>query len=114
MSPYNVYVTPEVLAAAKLLPGNVRQRVKRAIDYLQTDPRPPGSKELEYPDKEELAGSGVEVWRLRMDKWRLLYTIREAEKVVDVLAIRRRPPYDYGDLPELLSGLGEGELPTDQ
>ncbi len=111
MSRYTVYVTPEVLAVAKRLPGNVRQREKRSIDGLQTDPRPPGSKELDFPDKNELAGRGVEVWRVRLDKWRLLYTIRETEKVVDVLAIRRRPPYDYGDLPELLSGLGEGESP---
>jgi hypothetical protein len=26
----------------------------------------------------------------------------EAEKAVDVLAIRKRPPYDYGDLAQLL------------
>lgn len=38
-----------------------------------------------------------------MDKWRVVYTITEAEQVVDVLAVRKRPPYDYGDLEALLA-----------
>jgi hypothetical protein len=29
--------------------------------------------------------------------------VTEAEKIIDVLAIRKRPPYDYGDLEKLLT-----------
>lgn len=36
------------------------------------------------------------------DRWRIVYAVSEAEKAVDVLAVRKRPPYDYGDLEELL------------
>jgi mRNA interferase RelE/StbE len=32
-----------------------------------------------------------------------VYGITEKDKVVDVLAVRKRPPYDYGDLEELLA-----------
>ena len=31
------------------------------------------------------------------------YAITETEAVVDVLAVRKRPPYDYGDLESLLA-----------
>lgn len=32
-----------------------------------------------------------------------MYVITETERIVDVLAVRKRPPYDYGDLEALLS-----------
>jgi hypothetical protein len=31
-----------------------------------------------------------------------VYALTEVEQVVDVLAVRKRPPYDYGDLSALL------------
>ncbi len=40
MSRYTVYVTPQAWREIKGLPGNVRQRVKRAVDALAADPRP--------------------------------------------------------------------------
>lgn len=114
VSSYTVYVTPAALDAARHLPGHVRQRVKRAIDDLQTEPRPPGSKALDISDAQQSAGIKVEVRRLRLDKWRVLYTIRETDKLVDVLAIRKRPPYDYGDLGDLLHDITESESPGDR
>jgi mRNA interferase RelE/StbE len=96
---YAVYVLPRALHEIKHLPGHVRQRVKRAIDLLAENPRPPGSSELSavipsMPD--------VTAHRLKIDKWRILYAVDEGEKVVDVMAVRQRPPYDYGDLTELI------------
>jgi mRNA interferase RelE/StbE len=44
---------------------------------------------------------GVEFYRLRMDRWRILYAVNEEKGWIWVLAIRRRPPYDYTDLSEL-------------
>jgi mRNA interferase RelE/StbE len=43
--------------------------------------------------------------RLRIERWRIVYAITEAGRYVDVLAIRKRPPYDYGDLERLLADL---------
>jgi mRNA interferase RelE/StbE len=114
MTSNTVFVTPEALAVAKRLPGKMRQRVKRSIDGLQNEPRPAESKRLDFPDPDQFPGLGVEVRRLRLDKWRVLYSIREEEKVVDVLAIRKRPPYDYGDLQELLGYTGETDAPDNQ
>lgn len=99
MSRYTVYVTPQALDEVKALPGHMRQRVKRAIRALADDPRPPQSQVL------NVALQGCELRRLRMDRWRLVYGVWESDKVVDVLAVRKRPPYDYGDLERLLQDL---------
>ncbi|GAB4421282.1 MAG: hypothetical protein Fur0044_18660 [Anaerolineae bacterium] len=32
----------------------------------------------------------------------IIYAVTETNKIVDVLTVRKRPPYDYGDLEELL------------
>ena len=36
-------------------------------------------------------------------RWRIVYAVSEEERVVDVLAVRKRPPYDYGDMEALIS-----------
>ena len=99
MSHYQVFATPRALKETRDLPGHVRQRVKRAIKALADDPRPSGSKELDVSDLEH------EVRRLKLDKWRVLYAVTEVDNAVDVLAVRKRPPYDYGDLEALLREL---------
>ena len=102
MSAYTVYVTPAALQEIKQLPGHVRQRAKRAIDDLENSPHPPASKALDLSDLQSPAELPCEVWRLRLDNWRVVYAITEADKTIDVLAVRKRPPYDYGDLDKLL------------
>ncbi|MBN1139993.1 MAG: type II toxin-antitoxin system RelE/ParE family toxin [Anaerolineae bacterium] len=99
MSRYTVYVTPPAWKEIKTLPGHMRQRVKQVIDRLVDDPRPHNSVVLRAPEDER------ELWRLRLDRWRIVYAVTEAEKMVDILAVRKRPPYDYGDLEELLGVL---------
>ncbi len=96
MSRYTVYVAPAALKEIKNLPGNVRQRVRRTVTALADNPRPAKSTALEVP------GLACEVRRIRLDRWRVVYAITEAELLVDVLAVRKRPPYDYGDLADLL------------
>lgn len=99
MNGYTIYVAPETFQAIKELPGNIRQRIRQAIQNLSENPRPSQSKRLELPDVE------AEIWRLRLENWRILYAIDESERIVDVLAVRKRPPYDYGDLEKLLEEL---------
>lgn len=100
MSLYRVYITPRVYHEIRRLPGHIRHRIKRAIDDLEADPYPPGSRELEVPPD-----LGVPVFRLRLDNWRVVYAVTEIDRVVDVLAVHKRPPYDYGDLAQLLTDL---------
>jgi len=99
---YKVYILPEAWEELKRLPGNMRQRVKRVIDGLENNPRPPKSIKL---DTSRLPEIEAELRRLRIERWRIVYAITEAERYVDVLAIRKRPPYDYGDLERLLEEL---------
>jgi mRNA interferase RelE/StbE len=99
VSRYKVYTTPRALKETKDLPGHIRQRVKRAVKALADNPRPPGSKDLKVPDLEH------EVRRLKLDKWRVIYSVTEADNAIDMLAVRKRPPYDYGDLEALLREL---------
>jgi mRNA interferase RelE/StbE len=101
LSQYNVHITRSALREVKDLPGYARQRVKHAIADLGNNPHPAGSKVLELGDA-ELPPEVTAVCRLRIEKWRVLYMLTEAEKIVDVLAVRKRPPYDYGDLGQLL------------
>ena len=99
MSRYEVYTLPQAWDEMKNLPGHMRQRVRRAVKALADDPRPAGSKRLDVPGFER------ELRRLQMEKWRIVYVITENEGIVDVLAVRKRPPYDYGDLTTLLDSL---------
>jgi mRNA interferase RelE/StbE len=44
-----------------------------------------------------------ELWRLRLDNWRIVYLIDREWDGIYVLAVRKRPPYQYQDLPDLLA-----------
>jgi len=78
---YKVYVLPRAWKEIKQLPGNIRQRVKRAIDRLGDDPRPPRSVKL---DTSRLPEIEAELRRLRIERWRIVYAITERELYVDV------------------------------
>ena len=78
----------------KQIPGNARRRMIAAIDELEVDPRPPRSKVLEGISVQR------EIRRLRLDPWRIVYLIIEERPLV--LAVRRRPPYDYADVAALI------------
>ena len=99
MSNYSVYVTPQAWKEIKQLPGTMRQRVKHAIDGFVSNPYPAKSKVLDVSELPEFEGTLV---RLRIERWRLVYMVSESEKTIDVLAVRKRPPYDYQDLEELI------------
>jgi mRNA interferase RelE/StbE len=69
----------------KDLPGHMRQRVRRAVDGLADNPHLSRSRRL----KTERVTP--ELYRLRLDRWRIVYGITEEDKVVDVLAVRSDP-----------------------
>lgn len=98
MSRFQVYVTPEALSEIKDLPGNVRHRISRIIDGLASQPYPAQSKHLEFNDPDR------QLFRILLDNWRIVYCVTEFDSMIDVLAVRKRPPYDYGDLSKLLEG----------
>jgi mRNA interferase RelE/StbE len=101
---YQVFLEPRAHAQRRKLPGNMRQRVKQAIGALAHNPRPHHSQELDLsgPRGQVTLSEGIELRRLRLEHWRVLYAVDENWQAVTVLTIRRRPPYDYEDLDELV------------
>ena len=87
-------INPDAQADLKRLPGNIRRRMIVAIDALEASPRPVRSKQL------VIEGESREIRRLRLDKWRIIYLVLEEQPII--LAIRKRPPYNYEDLRNLL------------
>jgi len=102
---FTVYVTSSALGEIKDLPGNIRQRVKRAISDLGENAAPSNSKPLDLTEIALDLDPDKNLRRIRLDRWRIVYSVSETEKIIDVLAIRKRPPYDYGDLGKLLEGI---------
>jgi mRNA interferase RelE/StbE len=97
---YRLDVSPQAQAEIKRLPGHVRQRVRRIIRSFANDPRPPHSKQLDFPL------SAAEPRRYSFEHWRIVYAVIETDvRLVAVVAVRRRPPYDYGDLFDLFADL---------
>jgi len=89
-----VLLNPSAWDDLKHLPANMRRSIIKAIDSLEQDSRPAESKQL------GLAEAQYEVRRLRLGHWRVVYLIFDEQPLI--LAIRRRPPYDYADLTSLL------------
>ncbi len=100
---FRLWVESEVHSARRDLPGNVRQRVKRVLDDLSVNPYPSSSMALGVSDLE--VPLQVEIRRVRLDHWRILYAVNEQGRWIWVLGIYRRPPYQYEDLQEIVSKL---------
>jgi len=96
-----LWIEPEVHSIRNDLPGNVRQRVKRIFDDLTGNPYPSNSKALNVAGLE--IHPNVEIRRVRLEQWRVLYAVNEQEHWVWVLGIYRRPPYQYEDLQKIIS-----------
>ena len=90
--PYRIRVHSEAKRDLQRLPGHVRQRVIRLIGQLAQDRRPQGSLELR-----DRPG----VFRIRVDRYRLIYLVDDDTAVVGVLRARLTTgPETYEDLPE--------------
>ncbi|MBE2234299.1 MAG: type II toxin-antitoxin system RelE/ParE family toxin [Anaerolinea sp.] len=97
---YRVWIDPSAVFELKGTPGHVRQRLKRAMLALGNDPRPPDSKQLDWLSER------FEPRRLKLRNWRVVYAVDDQANWVWVLAIRKRPPYDYDDLDILFQLVG--------
>jgi len=87
---YQLRLSKQVRAEIGALPGNVRQRVRRVIAQLADNPRPEGAKALHS----ELEG----YYRLRVDAYRIIYTIDNEIVVVEIVRVAKRTPRTYENL----------------
>jgi len=60
-------------------------RIAEAILRLEDNPRPPGCRKLRR----------LEGWRIRVGNWRVIYHINDDEKLVTIVAVRRRREDTY-------------------
>lgn len=102
MASYRVEVTGEVRKEIRAASGYLRAQVLDVLHTLEENYSPPGSRALDLSSLSEPAPQGLSLWRVRLRKWRVIYTVNVEEKVVSVLALRQRPPYHYEDLVALL------------
>jgi mRNA interferase RelE/StbE len=87
---YRLRLPKSVHQEIERLPGNVRQRVKRTIAGLAFEPRPTIASELE----DELAG----FWRIKLENYRIIYSIDDAVVVVEIIRVAKRTPNTYSGL----------------
>ena len=82
---YEVIVTPRARKQLRRLPRQIAGRIRRAIDTLADDPRPPGCIMLKDRD----------AWRVRVGDYRIVYEIRDRQLLVTIVAVgHRREIYD--------------------
>lgn len=102
MASYQVEVTKRARKEIRHLPGHFRQRVIQTLRNLRQEPRPINSRLLDTGKVGIEIKANVELHRIRMDPWRIIYVIEEDLHLISVLAVRKRPPYQYEDLAKLI------------
>ena len=84
---YKVDITKHALKELIALPIKVSTQITKAIDSLEKNPRPIGSKKLK--------GETDYLWRIRVGNYRVIYTIEDAVKIIEVRKIgHRKDIYD--------------------
>jgi mRNA interferase RelE/StbE len=80
MAHYELRIRPSVARDLRGIPRDDVRRILARIESLRDDPRPPGSEKL----------SSQERYRVRQGNHRILYTIGDAELIVEVVKIGHR------------------------
>jgi mRNA interferase RelE/StbE len=79
---YRITIRKKALKDLVALPAKISIQISKAIDDLAENPRPNGCKKLK--------GEEEYMWRIRVGDYRILYTIEEIIKVIDVRRIGHR------------------------
>lgn len=91
MTIYQLEYSDEARATLRSLPGNYRQRAKRLIEGLSTNPRPAQARVLR---------DNPNGYRLRLGPWRIIYRVRDEDQLVLIAAVRLKlGPETYHNLP---------------
>jgi mRNA interferase RelE/StbE len=69
------------------LSSQIVKKAAKSIDSLSKNPRPKGSKKLKVSDEN--------MWRIRIGDYRVLYTIDDQVKIIDIRKVgHRKDIYD--------------------
>ena len=84
---YQIIIHKQALKELVQLPKKDNQKIRLAIDKLAENPRPVGCKKLK--------GEHEYIWRIRVGDYRILYSIDEGVKIVEVGKVgHRKDIYD--------------------
>ncbi len=82
----------EIISAAQKqilsLPRQAQVEIAQAIDFLANDPRPSRCKKLRW----------VDLWRLRLGRYRMVYAIDDKASLVTVIKVAPRREDTYQGL----------------
>ena len=78
---YHVEISPKASEDFGALDPNALEAVHQALDALETDPRPPGSRRRTAPGH----------YSLRAGLHRVLYAVDEEARLITIQRLRRRP-----------------------
>lgn len=81
MAEYRITFARSARKELEALDASIVNRIFQKIEMLAEEPRPPGC--LKLTGEEDL-------WRIRVGDYRVLYTINDKQKLVDVIAVRHR------------------------
>jgi len=81
MASYEIEISRTAERQLKKLVGEEQPRVVRALQALADQPRPRGARKLTGFD---------DVFRIRVGRWRVLYTVSDTRLVILVLKIGHR------------------------
>jgi mRNA interferase RelE/StbE len=81
MPEYAVQVARPAEKEIEDLPSSVLQRLRQKLDGLASNPRPTGCIKLQGARNR---------WRVRVGDYRIVYTVDDPRKIVDVVGVRHR------------------------
>ena len=81
MKPYTLEFAGKALKELERLPKKVVERIHAAIQALAANPRPQGSIKLEGSE---------DLYRIRVGKYRVVYSVDDESIVVLIIRIRHR------------------------
>lgn len=102
MASYQVHIRERARTEIRQLPGNFRQRTMRRLRELEQTPCPVDSTALDVTNTAINLPAYTELRRIRLDGWRIVYLLDNDLRLITVLTVRRRPPYQYDDLSLLI------------
>lgn len=81
MPGYKITFTRSARKELQNLPIDVAERILVKIESLAENARPTGCKKL---------SGGMNLWRLRVGQYRIIYKIEDDANIVDVVVVRHR------------------------
>ena len=78
MDSYRVEIDNRAKREIRELPGHMRQRVIRLVRDLETEPRPPGSRQLDDATAGLALDPGLSLHRIKIETWRVITSRKRA------------------------------------